>query len=411
MPSVLTDFARVSSARDFINSLNTTPYYLGIGNVLPWDDDNNPPAPTKTIQNVYDVWRNSYALKRIKTIDAIHAVAKIEWTTGTVYDQYHDNLDMSGLQYYVLTSSNDVFKCLSNNNGSVSTEEPTIINTNTSDGYKWRWLYNIPTQTFNKFSTSTHIPVLDITSTPVEGEITRVDIINGGSGYAYASVNIVGNGTGAVAAVTLSGGSISSVVITNQGSGYTYAEAVITGDGIDGDLRVVLSPPGGHGYSIPDELLATTVIMSVDFDFDESGKVLTNNEFRSVFLVKQPLTYDGLSVYNSSIADTTTKIELNDVTTFNDDQIIELWLNSSTVGTATVAYKDTINNTLYLNGITSSNITSVHKLYDGFNQFDIVNISNSDVKLFSGKVIYILNRQPISRDILQTETIKLGIVW
>jgi len=413
MPSILTNLAKVSAARDFINSLNSVPHYLGIGGILAWDNDPIPDSITNIDLTQNDAWRNSYSMKRIKTIDACLVAPRYDWTTGTIYDSYTDKSNMDGKAFYVLTDTNDVFKCLSNNNGSASTVKPTQSNLNTSDGYVWRWMYNIPTVLYNKFATNDFIPIIDAANSPIAGELTRIDVTDIGSSYSYANITIEGDGVGAAAYAQYSGGHINSIVLTNNGTGYNYATVTITGDGIDATAEVILSPIGGHGFSPADELLANYVMISVNLEYDETGYFLTNNEFRKIFIVREPLEYDGSSNYVENVAKTTTDVVLTSTATFTQDQEVQIWLNSVKVGTANVAYNDISNNKLYLCNITSPILTENHKIYDGFNQLDIVSggITKSDVKIYSGKILYVAYSSPVFRNITQSETIKIPILW
>lgn len=413
MPSILTNLAKVSAARDLIKSLNSTPHYLCIGGVQTWNSDPVPDSIVNTDYTISDIWRNSYAMKRIKTVDACLVAPRYDWSTGTIYDQYSDSVDMFGKAFYVVTDTNDVFKCLYNNNNAQSTIKPTQSNTNTSDGYRWRWMYNISTVLYNKFATSAFIPVVDSPNSPIAGEITRIDVTNAGSSYTYANVIIEGDGVGAAAYATYSGGHISSIVMTNSGSGYNYATVSVVGDGINATANVVLAPNGGHAYSPADELLAYYIMFSVDLEYDETGIFLTNNEYRKIFIVREPLTYDGSAVYVENVAKTTTDVVLTSTSTFTQDQEVQIWLNSTKVGTAVVAYNDITNNKLYLCNVTSPTLTLNHKIYDGFNQISIVSngLSNSNVKIYSGKVLYALYNSPVFRNITQSETIKIPILW
>lgn len=62
--------------------------------------------------------------------------------------------------------------------------------------------------------------------------VRTVNLLTTGSGYTSApTVNITGDGTGAHATATVSGGSVTSVIIDNVGSGYTTASVTFTGGG------------------------------------------------------------------------------------------------------------------------------------------------------------------------------------
>lgn len=133
-------------------------------------------------------------------------------------------------QFYVITSENKVYKCLDNNNNSLSTVEPSSIESapfTTADGYMWKFMYIIPQSMLNKWSTQTYLPVTKQTTNSYysNGGIDNVVITNPGSGYTYGNLTrayIVGDGVGAVLQPNVNANtSITSCSIINGGSGYS----------------------------------------------------------------------------------------------------------------------------------------------------------------------------------------------
>jgi hypothetical protein len=136
---------------------------------------------------------------------------------------------------------------------------------------------------------------------------TRVAVVNNAfttapdatSNYVIApNVTITGDGTGASAYASVSSNSsvnnfISKINIVTRGSGYTYASALVSGNtgGVSNNasVRVVIPPVGGHGKDSPTELGAKAVGISVTFNTNESGFVSTENDFRKLALIKDPL--------------------------------------------------------------------------------------------------------------------------
>ena len=125
--------------------------------------------------------------------------------------------------FYVMTDDFNVYKCLDNNNNAPSTVKPTGTSVSvieTSDGYVWKYLYNVPINLRNKFVDDNYIPV-----------------------------------TSALTNQFYSNGTVDSIIINNKGSGYTTATLTVTGDGYRPEDPVfvtgVVMNSGGSSYSSP----------------------------------------------------------------------------------------------------------------------------------------------------------------
>jgi len=137
--------------------------------------------------------------------------------------------------------------------------------------------------------------------------VTRVATVNSmftvapssDSTYIVApNVVINGDGSGAVAYATVSSNAtvnnfISKINIINRGNNYTYASALVTGNtgGVSNTavLRPIIPPVGGHGKNAPSELGAKAVGVSVSFNTSEGGYVTTDNDYRKLILLRDPL--------------------------------------------------------------------------------------------------------------------------
>lgn len=89
------------------------------------------------------------------------------------------------------------------------------------------------------------------------------------------------------------GNSVSKIDIINPGSGYRSATAVILPSPIvdvssNAVLRAIISPPGGHGSSVDTELGANFACVSIKFVENEEA-LTTFNDFRQVGILKDPL--------------------------------------------------------------------------------------------------------------------------
>ena len=95
----------------------------------------------------------------------------------------------------------------------------------------------------------------------VGGTVDSAEVLTGGSGYVTASVQVIGDGTGAMAEAVIVGTTISRIVITSKGKGYSFASLVITPQNIPAitsaaTTRVNISSFLGHGRNAVDELFA-----------------------------------------------------------------------------------------------------------------------------------------------------------
>ena len=243
-----------SLATNFLNEIQyqRNNYYYFLGKLEPWALNDNPPATIESLSEAEDaaIRNNAAYFKKITPNDVSLVCSRYDWTSGTVYAQWDDSLDMSNSDFYVLTDENRVYKCLNNNAGGVSTVKPTTRNLQafkTADGYTWKYMYTIPSFKRTRFMSVTQMPVQRAMSESFysQGSVESVSVLDGGSGYTdtqqtYITVSGSTTGSGAAATFTVDvSGAITSVTITNGGSGYTAGVrvSVSTAHGQDAILR------------------------------------------------------------------------------------------------------------------------------------------------------------------------------
>ena len=216
--------------------------YVTIGNHVPYANESSPNSIVDSVSDEKSVWDNMYAAKKITGNDVELVIPRVNWTSSTKYKQYDDRISVDDLltgnttinvkPMYVLTSSRNVYKCLSNNVSANSTVEPsgdfTTANgtISTADGYIWKYLYNVkPT---NRFLTTDWIPApistnkLDYNvsqTSPIDGEVTTIVVTNGGTGYAHPTINATAFGTG-----------VTTITLANTTN--VAANMIVTGTGI-----------------------------------------------------------------------------------------------------------------------------------------------------------------------------------
>tara|TARA_B100000085_G_scaffold209214_1_gene193115 strand:- start:1396 stop:2970 length:1575 start_codon:yes stop_codon:yes gene_type:complete len=288
----------------------------------------------------------------------------------------------------------------------------------------------------------------------------------GGSSTATIDgVPILGNGTGGTVTVQISGGEVSSVVIQNGGSGYTRglirfdSETVadVAGGGAGAEFEVIIPPKGGHGADVYRELGAYRVMMYSKYDNEDD--YVTGNTFSRVGVVKNPLQYDGAGLFTDQTATALGALKLKSsvgsgttagtVYTVNSQisqtvavgqtaiGYVASW-NPNTgvlryyqpVGFVTSTYEGTAGNRLYdfagtedaaiqgaasgtplvpdidMDNVSALTVSgSVVQLGQTFNDGH----ATPEIKKYSGEIIYIDNRAPITRSASQKEEVKVVV--
>jgi hypothetical protein len=423
MASIVTSKFRVHNAQQFAESFSeasNTIMYLFIGKNTTFPDDNNPPTPVNSTANIeFTPWRDMYAAKRITTADVTHAVPRYDWTSGTVYDQYDDQ-DTNLLEddFYVITEDFNVYKCLFNAGATASTTKPTGVSTSpftAADGYIWKYMYTVTTAKALKFLTNDYMSVQkldsddgtdqwDVQQAAVDGGIHVVKVTSGGSGYGSApAVTITGDGTGATANSTITAGVVTAVTITAAGTGYTRATVAFASGAAA--ATAIISPKGGHGSDAVEELGGKYIMLNVRLDGTESNTFSTANEFRQVGIIRDPYLYGTTTRAVASSFRQSFKYQLSSISgTFTLDETITSGSNTASVVEFTTPNLFT---TLPLNlpFANSASVTGGTSAATG----TVAVITTPGLQPYSGDIIYVENRVPISRAADQIEDVKLII--
>ena len=427
--------------------------------------DSNPPNPVDNYANEYALWRDAMAAVKLNITDVKLATVRNNWQYGTRYDMYRHNInsadttetgkfDLSDTNFIVYdTSTGCVYKCLYNGrNGSlttgvVSTVKPSTIGTapqQTADGYIWKYLYTI-TAAEADFVTANYIPVATTTSISSVNGIDVILVTSGGSGYSGTpSVSIYGDGTSATAVAVTSAGTITRIDVTNAGSGYTWAKVVFSGGGTPTTANAVaiMAPAGGHGSNLPAECMAHNVMIAGTVSGYEQNDFPVNQDFRTVAIVKNPLAY------NSSVANTVTgtgtvyttqtgrilrtltmtsgatTAPTNDIVLTGSNSLASGLFVFQSSGTVRLEYIQPVNSDVPAD-ISNLRIdtTGTKKLYQFTSNETITGtgysqISNSSTALtgtlpeihpYTGQMLYLDYRQPVTRSAGQNEKINVVI--
>ena len=496
MPAIITNKFRLNNAEQFSESFSETAnnvYYLGIGRPQPFatltrgdsrtdyeGTDTNPITPGDTVVREFYTYDDLIAAKRVLSTDTSFVIPRRNWTSGTVYDIYrHDygefqtgstttrNTSNSGAStlfdatFYVLTTARNVYKCLDNNGGATSTDEPTGVNTGvitTTDGYKWKYMYTLSAAQQSNFLSTDFMAVTEngsassdqsnVISAAVDGSIDIVKIKAAGSGGTngtHTGIAIRGDGTGGVASVTVAGGAVTAVTVTTPGSGYTFAtisNAQIVAAGATGlsgaELDVIIPPKGGHGANAKEELGGFFVMLNTSLEGTESansGDVSAVNDFRKIALLRDPTK--SASAVTSNTARLTKAIRIAGSPTPGTFSVDEEINQATTGAVGKVVEWDSTNRILYYiqtrhndagvdsngnltafsgaNVITGQGGSAPTGTPDTSTTGTVNNVSftsgysSPEIDHDSGDVLYVENRTPIQRATDQTENIKLVI--
>ena len=198
-----TDFAKKLVGS--FDPLSKDNYFLFFGKPTAWGDDTTPPTVVDSVSEHFSALRNSLFAIKIDERNCAFVVPRINWTTGTVYDQYDDSVDLhdasSVKKYYVLVDGDRVYKCIDNNSSASSTEKPSFTGTyifTSSDGYKWQFMYKL-NENQKEILTDEYMPVsisektddsvgqlqYEVQSKAVDGLIYKVEVTSNDAVYEY----------------------------------------------------------------------------------------------------------------------------------------------------------------------------------------------------------------------------------
>ncbi len=152
--------------------------YLAIGKPTAWTEETAPDDVGLGDKDEYTTLKNIIALKRITQSDIRNGITRYNWIENTVYDQYDHHKDplVYGSNdtfytnpFYVIVHDDDesykLYKCINNNNGAMSTIQPTATITDAyfelSDGYVWKYMGKVK-EIDKDFITYSHIPLSPI---------------------------------------------------------------------------------------------------------------------------------------------------------------------------------------------------------------------------------------------------------
>jgi len=431
-------------------------YYIGIGKSETWNDSDLAPTPEQTEREIRNFRLGVQSVKRVA--DFSFVVPRNNWISGTTYSAYNDNLGGHPVTpYYAMTDTNAVYLCVRQGKNALgvavaSTIKPTgvdVVTKTYADGYAWKFLYTITTPNQTAFLAANFQPVLlqgkldsdgsgNVTSlsqlveqkgiqdAAINNSLSGVQVLTGGAGYTSApSVTIKGNGTGARAIATVSGGAVTKIEMDESagtlvlGSGYDYAEATLSGGGptTSATARVRLSPRGGFGKDPRVDLRSRAIMFNTKPSGAEttgdSSEFLIGTSFRTIGIVKNPLDSADVA-FTGTAGNSLNRLKMSTATGLSFT-IGSTLTGGSSAAKAIIDRKDS--DELYYHQTEATGFNSFTQGEgvadsDG-NTGTLLNTSSFSLKPkampFTGDLLYIENRASVQRAADQTEDIKVII--
>ena len=433
--------------------------------------DTNPPNPVDNYENEYALWRDAMAAIRLSDSDVKLCTSRHNWSSGSRYDMYRHNVnssdptetnkfDLSDSNFVVyVTSTGSVYKCLyngrngTNTTGVLSTVMPSTTGTapqTTADGYIWKYLYSISAADSN-FLTANYIPVpANTTSISNVNGLDVILVTSPGASYSSAPLCVIyGDGSGATASVAAntSTGTITGINVTNAGSGYTWAKIVLNGGGTPttANAIAIIAPQGGHGSNIAAETMAHNVMIAGTVSGYESNDFPVNQDFRTVALVRNPSQYttsvgykinnttSQLTLFSSSTGRILRTLVMTSNATTAPANDLEITGSNSLASGLFVFQSSSTVNLEYIqpiaaeapSSISDTRIDATTKNVYQFNTSDTITASGGysalinsstgiygrspEIHPYSGQMLYLDYRQPVTRAAGQNELINIVI--
>ena len=447
MPAVITDALKRQIASDFFEQFtsDSKKYYIGVGKSEQWDSSDTVPTPVNTPIEISAFRDGLQSVKKVTGTSLV--VPRNNWSSGRIYSQYDDQQGGYPTNpYYVMTENNQVYVCLETGRNVLGVAQPSSIEPTgsnndsfrTADGYVWKFLFTVSAERGNDFMSSNFMPVQlqgttdsnstgiqlkqkEIQDNAVAGQVLSCIITSGGAGYtANPTVTISGTGTGALldAAIDSSTGQLVRLRMRDSassqvlGSGYTSANVVISGGGspsANATARAVLGPDSGIGRDSREDLKSTSImfhapLLGTDSDF------ITDQDFRQVGLIRDPLLSTGAAFTNTT-GNALFNMSLSSiVTSFTKDKTIQ-----GQTSTAKAFIDNIDSNRLFYHQtsetgfgafITGETVEEVNGAGEG-----VIDSGATlpEVDPESGAILFIDNRSPVVRSAAQNEDIKVII--
>jgi hypothetical protein len=321
MTSLITAKFRNTAAQEFLDSFSAnTSYYMFAAKSKPYplnDDVESLTLVDNESQHI-QTYKDMIFGKRVANTDVAIMATRYDWTPNTVFDAYSDTKNLFSLKFYSLVNEANtyhLYKCLDNNQGAASTEQPTFSETAandvyyaTSDGYQWKYISTISTATFNKFATSDYIPLVvnaNVSGNAITGAIDTIRVVEPGTNYnnflydkTFNSTDIKIGGIDTLYTIDASASAVNdfyndSLLIIVDGTGVGQWKKITDYSVIGSDKLVTILTPFD---TIPDATSKYEISPSVLIIGD--GQQTTNAEARAIINASSSNSVSRIEILN-----------------------------------------------------------------------------------------------------------------
>ena len=160
-----------------------------------------------------------------------------------------------------------------------------------------------------------------------DGRIMAYPVVSGGYGYGSDfPVTITGDGAGAAATAHVRNGAIYKIEVVNYGLGYRWCKVSFEqGSGTGAIARGIMAPYGGHGKDPITGMFANTLMFYSNVSKDTNQGFNVNNDFRQLGIIKNPRQFGAYGNLASSLASACYVVTaFIDTTNFTQDMTVTL---------------------------------------------------------------------------------------
>jgi hypothetical protein len=239
----------------------------------------------------------------------------------------------------------------------------------------------------------------------VFGKLMNIPVVSGGYGYTSATIDIIGDGSGATATVTVTAGRVTKINIVTQGYGYTWAKATISGTGTGATARAIIPPYGGHGKNALNELKASGLMFFSDISNYKNQGFTVNNDYRQIGIIRNMYRYATTYIATTVFETACWVVYANTSTTvFAADSLIAEFTTNSRFRIVT-----NTGSAMLLQSLDNYTLDVGKVMYlvsNNTQTFTMLDVAPPTIDKYSGDLMYIDNRQAFTPTEQQTVTLR-----